>query len=220
MSETDSGFAQNSPAAPLSATVLRVAWLSILLGLAIEGLLLAVAAGYGVLGSLKPFAADLAQKISWSVIVCVGIAFGTVAARARTAAMGLLGLFAAPSGFYLARALHKGAAQALALPDVAAMVAPSVLVLALIKAAEYGVLGMAVGWVGQRQRAGLWTHVLLGLAVGAAFGGLTIYLVIAAAPQQPGAAALAARTINEVIFPIGCALVLYAAQSMGRRMGA
>jgi hypothetical protein len=219
MSEADTGMAQNAPSAPLSATVLRVAWMSILLGLAIEGLLLAVAAGYGVLGSLKPFVADLAQKISWSVIVCVGIALGTVAAQARTAVMGMLGLFAAPSGFYLARALHKGAGQALALPDAVGMVAPSLLVLALIKAVEYGVLGAAVGWIGQRGRAGLWTHVLLGLAVGAAFGGLTIYLVIAAAPQLPGAAALAARAVNEVIFPIGCALVLYAAQAMGRRLG-
>ncbi len=219
MSEADTGMAPNTPAAPLSSTVLRVAWMSILLGLAIEALLLMVAAGYGVLGSLKPFAADLAQKVSWSVIVCVGIALGTVAAKARTVAMGVLGLFAAPSGFYLARALHKGAGQVLALPDAAVMVAPSVLVLALIKAAEYGLLGAAVGWIGQRGRAGLWTHLLLGLVVGAIFGGLTIYLVIAAAAQPPAAAALAARAVNEVIFPVGCALVLYAAQSMGQRLG-
>lgn len=219
MSERDTGMAQDAPVAPLSATVLRVVWMSIVLGLSIEGLLLAVAAGYGVLGSLKPFAADLAQKISWSVIVCAGIAIGTVVAKARSVAMGLLGLFAAPSGFYLARALHKGASQALDLPDAAVMVVPSVLVLALIKATEYGVLGAAVGWFGSRRQGGLWTHLGIGLAVGAVFGGLTIYLVIAGAAQPPTAAVLAARVVNEIVFPVGCALVLYAAQFMGRRLG-
>lgn len=74
-------------------TVLRVAWLSIGLGLALEILLLVLAAYTDTAGTTpKPFLSDLAQKISWFFIVCVGLAFGSVAATGREKAMGLLGL--------------------------------------------------------------------------------------------------------------------------------
>src|SRR5690348_4050321 len=85
-------------------TVLRVAWLSIGLGLALEILLLVLAAYTDTAGTTpKPFLSDLAQKISWSFIVCVGLAFGSTAAKGREKTMGLLGLMSAPVGFAAAR---------------------------------------------------------------------------------------------------------------------
>ena len=66
-------------------TVVRVAWLSIGLGIALEVLLLVLAAYTGTGGATpKPFLADLVQKVSWSFIVCVGLAFGTTAGKARS----------------------------------------------------------------------------------------------------------------------------------------
>ena len=204
---------------PLSKTLLKVAWMSVLLGLFIELLLLLIAAGFGVLGGLKPYAADLVQKVSWAAIVCVGIAIGTAATKMRWAAMGLLGLLAAPIGFHVARALHKGAGQALGLADPAVALSPTPMTLALIKAVEYGLLGLAVGWLARRTWGGVGAHLAVGLAVGVLFGGLTIGLVMQAAPNPLAWSALLARAANEIIFPMGCALVLFAAQSMGKRLG-
>lgn len=61
--------------------VLRVAWLSVGLGIVLEILLLVLAAFTDTGGaSPKPFISDLAQKISWSFIVCIGLALGLAAA--------------------------------------------------------------------------------------------------------------------------------------------
>jgi len=70
----------------------NVAWLAILLGMAMEALMLAVAAGFRTAAAPDPFLAELAQKVSWSFLVCVGLALGNAIVRARPAAMGVLGL--------------------------------------------------------------------------------------------------------------------------------
>jgi hypothetical protein len=48
----------------VGASLFRVAWLSILLGIALEVAVVAVAAGSGRIPGLQPLAADLVQKIS------------------------------------------------------------------------------------------------------------------------------------------------------------
>ena len=118
------------------AKILKVAWLSVGLGLVMEAALLIAAAGFGKVPGLKPIVADIVQKISWSFIVCVGLASGTAASKSREAAMGLMGLFAAPAGFHVARVLHKSALQALNLAGSMAGGVPGPLVLALLKALE------------------------------------------------------------------------------------
>jgi hypothetical protein len=218
---------QNSPvpapaqaAAPgeLWRTILRVAWLSIGLGLLLEVLLLLLAAFSGTGGHTpKPFVSDLVQKVSWSFIVCVGLAFGSTASKARSGVMGLLGLISAPLGFTIARSLHKGVNQAL---DVAGAVGgASPFLIAGLKALEYGVLGAALGAVTKRQGGGsLGAHLGTGAAIGITFGG-TILAVLARAAITPMTPVdLAAKGINEVLFPVGCSLVLYAAETMGRRL--
>jgi hypothetical protein len=76
----------DQPASDFGATLLRVTWLAILLGLAMEVLL--------VLG-LGPIIADFVGNITWSVFVCVGLAVGTAVAWARVSLMGFMGLFSA-----------------------------------------------------------------------------------------------------------------------------
>src|SRR5712692_6729574 len=95
-------------------TLLHVGWLAALLGLTMEVILVVLAAGFGTLKGANPVLADLVQKVSWSVVVCVGLAVGTTAKKARGPLMGLAGLLAAPLAFMVARSLHKGAMQALA----------------------------------------------------------------------------------------------------------
>lgn len=73
---------------------MRVAWLAILLGVAME--LLLFATGFGAFPGLGPVAADLVRQLSWSTFVCVGLALGTAASGTRASLMGLMGLLAAP----------------------------------------------------------------------------------------------------------------------------
>jgi hypothetical protein len=200
----------------LRPKVLRAAWTSVALGLLIELLLLAVATLGGKLFNAGPVVAELAQKVTWSVLVCVGIAFGTAATKARGPVMGLLGLASAPLAFNVAKAVHKGVSSAL---SAAAVVAPgpAPILLALLKSVEYGFLGAAVGWVGRRPRAGLAAYAGAGAAIGLTLGTLTLLVLSHDDGAATSGATLLARGINEILFPLGCSLVLYAADRIGKQ---
>ncbi len=101
-------------ASSLGATLLRVAWLAIILGLVMEVLLLTLGGALGDVLGLRPVVAELVRSVSWSVFVCVGLAVGTAVAKARVLLMGFLGLFSAPVAFEISRVLHKGTLEALA----------------------------------------------------------------------------------------------------------
>lgn len=183
-----------------------------------EALLLLLAAGFGKVPGLKPIVADLVQKVSWSVFVCVGLAVGIAAAKLRAPLMGFLGLLAAPLAFNTARFFHKSASAALAITGPASGDLSPFLI-ALLKGVEYGCLGVAVGWVGRRPWGGGAAHVAVGLGVGVVFGG-TILALMSQATQKPlSTVDLLSRGVNEVLFPVGCSLVLFAAETLGKRMG-
>jgi hypothetical protein len=133
----------------------------------------------------------------------------------RILARGFLGLFSAPLAFEASRVLHKGTLQALAvsLPGGEAV---SPLLIAVVKGIEYGVLGLLVGWVSQRPWGGAASHVAVGLAVGLVFGGAEIALASSVSPPPP-VADLFVQGVNEVLFPAGCALVLFSAGALGKR---
>ena len=98
----------------LVVTLLHVAWLSVLLGLGAEALLLLLAVGSGLVPELGEIVAASVQKVSWAFIVCTGIAIGTTVSSAlRTPLMGILGLFATPIAFHVARTLHQDTKEAL-----------------------------------------------------------------------------------------------------------
>src|SRR5215470_14614616 len=115
-STTNLTAADTEGGATLGATLLRVAWLAILLGLVIEAILLLFAAGFGGIPGIRKIVADIVQKVSWSVIVCVGLAFGKAASKGQPSWTGLSGVFAAPVAFSVAGTLHKSASYALNLP--------------------------------------------------------------------------------------------------------
>lgn len=195
------------------AKILRVAWLSVGLGIATELILLLVAAGLGSLPGLKPMVADLVQKVSWSFVVCMGLAAGTAASKHREAVGGLAGAVAAPLAFHIARALHRSTLQALEIAGPAGG-RPSPLVLAAIKAVEYAVLGVILASLSKRG-SGAKAYALVGLLIGGACAGVIVYLVLSSG-AKPNVAALLARAVNEVLFPIGCSLVLFATEAIGR----
>lgn len=199
-------------------SLLHVGWLAVVLGLTMEAILVALAAGFGTLKGANPVLADLVQKVSWSVVVCVGLAVGTTAKEARGPVMGLSGLLAAPLAFMVARSLHKGAMQALAVAADAGP-GPSLILIAILKGLQYGSFGLTLDWVAKKPWGGLPAHLATGLAVGVVFGGAMLALSIQAAPQTPPLPALVSRAANEFLFPVGCALVIYVSKVMKKTGG-
>ena len=201
----------------LFGTVLRVAWLSICLGIVLEVLILVLAAFTGTAGDTpKPFISDLAQKVSWSFIVCVGLAFGTTASKAREGIMGVLGLLAAPAGFTAARAIHKGVNGALGVAGKA--MAPNlVFLIGGLKGVQYALFGVVLAWITKRS-LGLKAHVAAGLAFGLTFGVAIVAATVRASATPVPPVDLVARGINEVLFPVGCSLVLYASGVLAKRL--
>ncbi len=206
----------NSKNNSLSTTLLKAAWLAILLGVGMELILLAVAAGFKNSMTAQAVVADLVQKVSWSTFVCVGVALGTAAGKMRPQAMGLAGLIAAPFAFHISKVLHKSASQALSIAGTAAAGGPSPILLAFLKGLEYAVLGFVAGQLGKKN-AGIRAHALAGFLIALVFGGAIIYLIVTMAAKPLPVSGIVTRCVNEFIFPVGCSVVLYAAQQLGEK---
>ena len=128
--------------------------------------------------------------------------------------MGLAGFIAAPIAFGIAKVLHKSASQALSLAGPTAAGGPSPFLLAFLKGLEYAVLGYVVGKLGKKE-AGLRAHALAGCIIGVIFGGVIVYLTTTIAAKPLPLVGIVSRSANELLFPIGCSVVLYAAQRLG-----
>jgi hypothetical protein len=57
----------------------------------------------------------------------------------------------------------------------------------------------------------------VGLAVGSIFGG-TVIALLAASGSEVSATSLVPRGVTEVLFPVGCSLVLFSAEALGTTM--
>ena len=204
------------PAAPPWRPVLHVAWLSIVLGLLLELALVLYALGAGQTSRPQPFLADLVQKVSWGLIVCVGVAFGTTAAKAPEAKAGLLGLLAAPLGFLVARSLHKAVGAALGVAGAVAGVSP--FLIGGLKGVQYGLLGGVLAWLGQQTWGRLPAHLAAGVAFGVTFGLTIVLMMEVGAPEPTPPVGLFSRGLNELFFPVGCAAVVYAGSVLGKRL--
>jgi hypothetical protein len=198
-------------------TLLRVAWLAILLGLLLQLALLLVAAGFGRVAGPRLLLAETCRTICWSLLVCVGVALGRVAAKARVPLEGATGLLAAPLALTAANTLQKGVAEALNAAGVPAGPAP--LWVLAIKAAEYACLGLALGWIGRRARGSALWYAAAGLVAGIVFGGAFLAMVVGSAHSPPSTPSLVAKGVNELLFPIGCALVVFIAEVLGTYIG-
>jgi hypothetical protein len=215
MTIQDSDQTNDVQAPDLGATLLRVAWLAVILGLVMELLLLVLGGAVGDALGLKPFVADLVRNVTWSVFVCAGLAVGTAVVKARAPLMGFLGLVSGPLAFEASRVFHKGTLEALAITGGGGGDLSPVLV-AVIKGIEYGCLGLGIGWVSQRRWGGAAAHVAVGLLVGLAFGSMELALVAGATPPPP-TSDLFVEGVNEVLFPVGCSLVLFSAGVLGKK---
>jgi len=194
----------------LRKILLRVAWMSILLGIGMQ-LVIALAQLRDV-GEFQPLIADFAQKISWSFVVCMGLAVGTGVSQTNRPVMGLAGLISAPVGFYMARGAHNGTSELLGLEAAALSVAPAVLI-PTVRGIEYMCLAFALGWIARQAWGGLLAHLAAGLVTGLAFGSILLVL----SPQQVSTAlAIVSWAVNEVMFPVGCSLILFVSDVLSK----
>ena len=201
--------------ANLGSLVLRVSWLAILLGIAIQILLLVVAGAFGRVHRVSPVIVSLAQTVCWSTLVCVGIAVGTTASKMHLGLMGLAGLLSGPLAFAIARSVARGVSAALGL-QLAGSGGPSPLVLGMIKAVEYGCLAVLVGWVATRKKGGVLAHALVGFCTGIFFGGIALAYLDISSVKALSTVDWISRGINEVVFPVGCSLILFGSVTLGK----
>jgi hypothetical protein len=196
------------------ARILTVVWMAITLGILVQLAVLATKTAAGAPWPGLNWLPDLLNGVTWAVFVCAGVVLGTLASRARSAAMGLLGLISAPVGFSLAKGLQRGLQSMLdAQVD---RITPALYALCAVKAVEYACLGAAVGWLLGRHDTRALHFALAGLAAGMIFGGVNVWITAVVAKAKPPVVFGAA--VNELIFPIGCALVIYLATSAARHM--
>jgi hypothetical protein len=195
---------------PLSAlhTMAAAAWMSILLGVLVECLVLATRAAAGNAPQLAQTVAELAGSVTWAVVVCTGISLGSAAARHRERMMGLLGFLCAPLAWALAKGVQHGTTAML--DSHGEKFGIALLQVGALKTAEYTLLAVAVARLMQTRRATLVQHFLVGLGMGLVFGAAIVGVNVWHAPGHilPGARLLGLM-VNEVVFPIGCVAVLY-----------
>lgn len=200
--------------------LLQVAWMSILVGLFMQvAVTAALQLAGGPANEWSAFLRDAAQKVAWSTLVCAGIALGTVISNARVGVVGLAGMLAAPIAFVIAKTVQKSTGYALnAAPPEEMGTAIFVMMIAL-RAIEYGSLGLVLTWFARRPSAALRGFLGIGLAAGAIFGGTILAALYFNSHPRMTTPKVALTAVNEVIFPMCCALVLYASRVFGQLAG-
>ncbi|RWP37225.1 MAG: hypothetical protein EOR04_28125 [Mesorhizobium sp.] len=199
--------------------VVMVAWLAIALGFAMEALTLAGRLAAGSHPATTLILIELAQGATWAFFVCAGLSLGTAIAKVRASLGGLIAAISAPLAMAIAKGSQKVMVTAL---DAATKPAPlSLTTLGVLRAIEYGLLGWILASLASKEKPRPLHFALAGTAIGAVFGGGITVLTIETAAAN-GVALELPRAIttglNEIVFPIGCALVVYIALQVGRHM--
>ena len=219
---TSAALAGDTEAARLAMKrILAAAWLAVVAGVAVQLLVIAVRAWFGGAIQAIGFAAEMAQGVSWSIIVCAAIAVGTLASKSRAALAGWIGFFAGPLAWAAAKGVQKGVQALAGVPQD--QMTPLFWSVCAWKGLEYALLGfgLAILVTGATRRVS--AYVAFGLLVGLLSACIVIALNIGNA-QITGATLppprLASLFTNEVFFAAACSVVIYAAQVLTRSFGA
>jgi hypothetical protein len=179
--------------------LLRVAGLAIVLGLLMEGILVAGGKDAATL-------ANLLDKGLWPFLVCMALAVGQAVADGWEGRAGLFGLITTPIAFTGAKVIQKGLSDMLDQTTNGVLVDGSLLVEAGLRGVEYAALAAGLTWLGRKHWAGALAHVALGAVVGAVFG---LIIALFLAPSS-----LIAWLVKEIVFPTGCALIIFVSETL------
>jgi len=194
-----------------------LAFLSIALGFAIQGLILVAKLAAADDIAWANTVVGLTGGVTWALLVCTGVGIGTSIVRARPLLAGLIALVCAPIAIAFAKSSQKVMSGLMGAAEQEAVL--SLGTISVLRAIEYGVLGWLLGRLVQTGVERSWPYVRVGAVIGVVFGGAIAALTYQAAVTkglEPGAVQVASSIINEVIFPIGCAFVIYVGQLVGR----
>jgi len=201
--------------------ILVIAIAAVVLGFAIQLLMLAAKLSFGLPFTATGFILDVTQGVTWSLLVCTGVGLITSIAKARFLLAGLLAAVAAPLSIAIAKGTQKAMAGALSAAEQQAVLSLSTI--SILKSLEYAALGWLLARLVQRGEGQALPYLARGLAIGVVFGGAISALTHQVALGRgidPGMGRLAASLINEVLFPIGCATVIYVGQLAARSVKA
>lgn len=196
----------------LALRALHIAWMAVALGLVAEGVLLALNLLVGHEPTALAVSVSALSRVSWSVIVCFGLAVCAAIPRVAVPATGLAGLLLATTVTVVTRAMQHLLMEALA-GVAGAFPVGLVLGLSAIRGLEYGTLGVLVALM-ERRQSGFLSSLAAGAGVGALFGAAAVGLN--AAVVGPPAIDLAVAFVNELLVPTGCAVALYGAGRLSR----
>ncbi len=188
----------HSPFYSLSRTILRVGWLSLLVGFGLEVLLQLVNVGFGKTLNWKDFLLGLAQKEVWAFLVCLSLA---IVQPQRTLMM-LMGLVSAPMSWFTASAVRQFIKKPLGVAGTSSLVL-STLWVALLRGLEYAVLATLLAMLLNRQRHKR-DYVLTGGIVGIVFGAFNLLVL----NQPANMVQVIGQGLNEILFPMACSLVV------------
>lgn len=200
--------------------ILTAAWLAVIAGVAVQLLVIAVRAWFGGAIQAAGFAAEMAQAVSWSIMVCAAIAIGTLASKSRAALAGWIGFFAGPLAWAAAKGVQKGVQMLAGVPQD--QLTPLFWSVCAWKGLEYALLGFGLANLvtASTRRAG--EYVAFGFLVGLLSACVVVALNVAnkdltGAPLPlPKMASLFA---NELFFAMACSFVIYTAQVLTRSIG-
>lgn len=201
-----------------ASRLLRIAWLAILVGVALEILMVAVASAQGESFVLAKRIASGLRGVTWSSLVCVAIGWAQGLQPLSSVRTGFVGLLSAPLAVVAARALHK---EALVLLDQTPPATDAFHPLwpLCLRAVEYLLFGWWIANV-SKARTDAKSHVKVGATIGV---GATIAQFVQpalAGGSTPAFDAFVPTALNELVFPIGCSLVLYGSARKSRAAAA
>jgi hypothetical protein len=196
--------------------LLFVSWWAILAGFVVQLLVLGSKLIAAAALPAAQMISEVGSGITWSILVCGGVALGTAAASPSATVMGGLGFLFAPLGFAAAKGIQRGIQAILDVPP--AEITSVTWTIGAIKAVEFAILGAMVAVLLRRAKTSALSFAALGLLLGVLFGGMII--TVMATQGNEAAPALVGAGVNEVFFPMACALILYSASRAGKHVRA
>jgi hypothetical protein len=78
-------------------------------------------------------------------------------------------------------------------------------------------LGVLLAWLATTSWAGFRAHAATGLGTGIVFGSALVGYGYLASSPRPDTVEIFAQSLNELIYPIGCACVIYSSSKLGQK---
>jgi hypothetical protein len=185
----------------IRVNLLRVAGLAAGLGVLMEAILV-------VGGNTTASLSSLLDHGLWPFLVCMAVAIGQSVSGGWPSRAAGISLVLTPAAFLIAKLFQRGMSVLLGGTEQGALLSSELLIEAGMRAVEYAVLAGALAWLAHQAWGGALAHVGTGLATGVVFG----LLIAAVLPPSN----LLGWTVEELVFPTGCALIIYASETLTR----